>query len=189
MSSKRPPAIQEKAYVEIDLDLLKETGEIKIVGSPIIAPTVTSKVPRGKFEITYTAELFNLLEKLGNKKIKVFSYLLDHKDGNNSINTSVRKLSNEIGVSNETVAQTLRMLKASGLLVQNGSIYMFSPGLMVKGNQMREAYLMRKYEEISQQGYEAYEEAVDVDISPQLEFNEKGQIIQRAIETKGKRNV
>ena len=63
MPSKRPPAVQKKAYMEIDLNRYYETGEIYTIGTPIIAPTVTTKVPRGKFEIVYTAELFGILDK------------------------------------------------------------------------------------------------------------------------------
>ena len=37
------------------------------------------------------------------------------------------------------------ILKDAGLLSVKGSVYMLSPRLMIKGNQAREAYLMRKY--------------------------------------------
>lgn len=180
MSASRPPAIQKTAYVEIDYQALKSTGEVKIIGSPIIAPTITTKVPRGKFEVTYTAELIGLLEKLGNKKIQVFSYLLENKDSNNSINTSVRDLAKATNTSNKTVQDTLKILQDAGLLTREKSVYMLSPQLMVKGNQMREAYLMRKYEEISQQNLVAYDNSIDAIVDSQYSFTEQGEIIQRA---------
>ena len=71
MSSKRPKPIDNKVYVEINAKILEETGEYVPVSDPIYAPTITSKVPRGKFEIVYTAHLFNILAKLGNRKIQV----------------------------------------------------------------------------------------------------------------------
>ena len=145
MASNRAKAV-EKAYVEIDLKLLQTTGEIKIISEPIICPEVSTKLPRGQFEVTYTAELFNVMKELGNKKIEVFAWLLDHKDGNNSINTSVRQLAKEIGVSTFTVQGAMKTLKEAGLVHQKGSVYMISPNLMVKGSQVREAYLMRKFE-------------------------------------------
>ena len=39
----------------------------------------------------------------------------------------------------------MKVLKEAGLLTQQGSVYMISPHLIVKGSQAREAYLMRKY--------------------------------------------
>ena len=182
MGAKRPPALERRAYVEIDLELLQSTGDIRIISAPIIAPTITQKVPRGKFEVTYTAELFGLLEKLGNKKIEVFSYLLDKKDGNNCINTTIRNIAEDTHTSLQTVQSTINILRDSGLIARKGSVYMISPNLMVKGNQVREAWLMQKYEELSDNAFNAYQDAIDVDVDPQYSFDEKMEVIQRSTE-------
>ncbi len=148
MAAKRAPAIQEKVYVEINKQAYEQDGVFEPIGNPIYAPMVTTKVPRGNFEIVYTSELFNVMRELGNKKIDVFAWLLDHKDGNNSINTNMRKLASETGVSLRTVNDTIQVLRDAGLLKREGSIYTLSAQLMVKGSQVREAYLMRRYEAI-----------------------------------------
>lgn len=177
MGSKRPPAVSRKAYIEIDLDLLQTTGELRLIGDPIIAPTITHRVPRGKFEVTYTAELFGLLEKLGNKKIEVFSYLLDKKDGNNCVNTSIRSIAKETSTSIQTVQSTINILRESGLITRKGSVYMISPSLMVKGNNIREAWLMQRYEEMSEP---VSIPAIDVEIDNQLSFESDMSIVQKA---------
>lgn len=70
MGANRSPAVKTKAYIEIDIDALKKHGEIIHIGNPIIAPEITTRVPRGKFEV----------------------YLLDNKDSNNQLNmTFVQK--------------------------------------------------------------------------------------------------
>lgn len=148
MPAKRPPAIQEKVYVEIDKKAYEEDGVFSPVGTPIYAPMVTTKVPRGNFEIVYTSELFQIMRELGSKKIDVFTYLLDHKDGNNSLNTNMRRIADECGVSLPTVSDTIQVLRSAGLLKREGSVYTLSARLMVKGSQVREAYLMRRYEAI-----------------------------------------
>ena len=183
MGANRPPACTEKAFVEINLDLLKSTGEIRIIGDPIIAPTIIEKVPRGKFEITYTSELFDIMKTLGNKKIEVLSYILDHKDGNNSLNMTNVELSKTIGVARQTVVDTMRILRDARLIKRKGSVISISPKLMVKGNQLREAWLMRKYEEIEDR-QEAYINAIDVDVDPQYSFSDNGAIFQKAIDCK-----
>jgi hypothetical protein len=178
MPAKRPPACQERAYVPIDLDALKETGEIKIIGEPIIAPTITTKVPRGKFEITYTAELFNVMKELGNKKIEVLSYILDHKDGNNTLNMTNAQLAEALNISRPTVIDTMKILSEANLIKRKNSVIMVSPGLMVKGNQVREAWLMRKYEEIPDK--EEKDVVADLEVDPQLSFGLDGQIYETA---------
>ena len=184
MGAKRPPACQNKAYVEIDLELLESTGEIRIISAPIVAPTITTKVPKGKFEITYTAELFDIMKTLGNKKIEVLSYILDHKDGNNTLNMTNLQLSKTLGVARQTVVDTMKILQDANLVKRKNSVIMISPKLMVKGNQLREAWLVRKYEEIDEKQEAIYENAIDVSIDPQYSFSNDGTIVQRAIESK-----
>ncbi len=174
MGSKRAPAIKEKAYVEIDLALLRQTGEIKITGAPIIAPEVTQKVPRGSFEITYCAELFDIMKELGNRKIQVLAYLLDHKDGNNCLNRTNSQLAEAIGVSRPTVIETIKTLSEAGLARRENSVLMISPGLMVKGSQVREAWLMRKYVSMPENS-----EPLDSVIEDQLAIGEDGDIVER----------
>ena len=184
MGAKRPPACQNKAYVEIDLQLLRSTGEIRIISEPIIAPTITSKVPRGKFEITYTSELFDIMKELGNKKIEVLSYILDHKDGNNALNITNAQLAKKLNISRPTVIDTMKILTEADLIKRENSVIMVNPRLMVKGNQLREAWLVRKYEEIDETQEAIYENAIDVSIDPQYSFSNDGTIVQRAIESK-----
>lgn len=182
MPANRPPACKEKAYIEIDLELLRGTGEVKIIGTPIIAPTITTKVPKGKFEIVYTADLFDVVEKLGNQKMQVLKYLLDNKDGNNCINMTNTQLAKTVGCSRPTVAETMKILHEANLVKRVNSVIMISPNLMVKGNQLREAYLMRKYEEISEKEEQYYENAIDAVVDNQYSFTEQGEIVQRARE-------
>lgn len=184
MGANRPPACQNKAYVEIDLELLKSTGEIRIISAPIIAPTITTKVPRGKFEITYTAELFDIMKTLGNKKIEVLSYILDHKDGNNSLNMTNMQLAKALGVSRPTVIDTMRILQEADLVKRQNSVIIINPKLMVKGNQLREAWLVRKYEEITDKQEELERNAIDVDVDPQYSFTDDGSVVQKAISKK-----
>lgn len=178
MSANRPPAVQERAYVEIDLKTLNETGEIVIKGAPIIAPTITEKVPRGKFEVVYTAELFSILKELGNKKIEVLSYLLDNKDGNNSLNMTNTEIAEKVGCSRPTVIDAINVLKNAGLLRKKNSVITLSPRLMVKGNQIREAYLMRKFEELPEPDEE---DIIEAQIDGQMKFTANGEVVENAV--------
>ena len=179
MPSKRPPAVQEKAYIEIDLRELRENGNVVIIGDQIIATMITTRVPKGNFEIVYTADLFEIVEKLGNQKMQVLKYLLENKDGYNQVNASNTELAKAVGCSRPTVIDTLKIMSDAGLVQRKNSVIMISPNLMIKGNRMREAYLMRKYEEISEQQYEIESTAIETEIEPQLSFTSDMQIVQR----------
>lgn len=184
MSAKRPPAIQKECYIRVDYDALRESGELVPIGEPFVAPTITSKVPRGKFEIVYTADLFDIVDKLGNQKMQVLKYLLENKDGNNCLNMTNTQLAKAIGCSRPTVIDTLKIMADADLIKRENSVIMVSPNLMIKGNQQREAYLVRKYEEITQESYDAYQNAIDYDVDPQLSFTNSGEIVQKAIKVK-----
>ncbi|MDR1240961.1 MAG: hypothetical protein LBK29_03780 [Oscillospiraceae bacterium] len=62
-NNKKTPATiynGEKAYFEIDMKKLQETGEIQPIGEIIYADNVTKKLGRKDFYITYLLELFEL---------------------------------------------------------------------------------------------------------------------------------
>lgn len=147
-----------EGYIRFDIALWRTTGEIRPIGKPIICPTKTVKVPKGKFEITYTAAFFEILGKLGSKKIKVFSYLLDNKNGQNFLNTNLRKIAKGADTSLKTAQETVKILREAGLLKVEGTLYMVSPHLMMKGNQLKEAYLMQKFIEMPSEENQGGEE-------------------------------
>lgn len=176
MPSKRPPALQKKGYIEIDLEHYNETGEVIAIGDPIVAPTITTKIPRGNFEIVYTAQLFGILEKLGNRKIQVLNYLLDEKDGSNCVNMTNSELAKAVGCSRPTVIDTLKVLSDAGLVERKGTVLMLSPNFMVKGSRIREAYLMQKFVEMQ----EAEKLPIlESNIEGQLELSADGDIVER----------
>lgn len=139
--------VKSKAYVEIDPVALQTTGEIKIISEPVIAPEITNNVPRGGFEIAYLASICDILDKLGNKKIKVLQYLLKNKDGQNCLNITQAELCAKVGCSRQIVYETIKMLTDAGALTKKGTVYRLSPRVIVKGDAQREGYIMQKFVE------------------------------------------
>lgn len=178
MSSQRPSAVQKKGYIEIDLEHFYSTGEVVAISDPIVAPTITTKIPKGKFEIVYTAQLFGILEKLGNRKIQVLNYLLDQKDGSNCLNMTNTEISKNTGVSRKTVVETMNVLSDAGLISRKNSVIMLSPNFVIKGNRIREAYLMQKFEEMQNDTTDKLP-ILDSKIEGQLELSAEGDIVER----------
>ena len=175
-----PASVERRAYVEIDLPWLEETGEIRVISQPMIAPTVTHEVPKGSFEIVYTSTLFDVLKKLGNKKMEVFSYLLENKDGLNSLNTTNSELAVKVGCSRPTVVQTMKVLEDAGLITRKNSVVYVTPALMVKGGIQKEGYIMQIFKSILEQSIAAKQIAKTATIDDQLCFDENCQIVERA---------
>ena len=149
---KKCNKIENKYYVEVDKKLLEDTGEIKIVGSPINVAEQEQSTPRGGFEIAYMSALFDIFDQLGNQKMKVLKYLLKNKDGMNCLNISQRQLANETGVGLTTVNSTMKLLKEAGVITQKGSVIRLSARVFVKGDAKKEAYIMRKFVEEQEEG-------------------------------------
>ena len=106
----------QEAYVKIDPKALKENGEVRIIGEPILADEVIKKVNRNGFEITYLAYFIDLFDKLGGKKYVVFKYIIENKSADNTLIITVRELAEKTGTSTRTVQDTLKLLREAGLI-------------------------------------------------------------------------
>lgn len=135
-----------EAYVQIDANLLHETGEVKIVGEPIEAEQIVKKVPRNGFEITYLAYFCDLFDKLGGRKYTVFKYIIEHKNSDNQLIITIRELAEKTNTSTKTVNDTIKLLKEAGLISTRTGAIMLLPKLAHRGSDRKEAYLMQKFE-------------------------------------------
>ena len=145
-------ALQNKSnstiYQGTDVWVNQRTGET------IEADQVIRKVPRNGFEITYLAYFMDLFDKLGGKKYVVFKYILSNKSTENTLIITNRELAEKTGTSLQTVSDTLKLLRESGLLTQRTGAIMLHPQLAHRGSERKEAYLLQKFvsfgEEIQQ---------------------------------------
>lgn len=136
----------QEAYARIDTELLNQTGEIKIIGDPILADEVITKVNRSGFEITYLAYFCNLFEQLGGRKYQVFKYIIENKNSDNQLIITNRELAEKTKTSTKTVSETLKLLREKNLINTRVGSIMLLPKVAHRGSERKEAYLMRKFE-------------------------------------------
>lgn len=122
----------------------------KKTGEEIKAQTIVKRLDRNGFEITYLAYLFELFDILGNKKMKVFSYILKHKNADNQLIITVRELAKKTGVALSTAHETLKILEEKGLIRCRIGSLMVIPKVAHRGNKNREENLMIKFREFEQ---------------------------------------
>lgn len=137
----------KEGYVQIDLQALHETGEIRTVGEPIVADASITKCDRNGFEITYLAYLFDVFDQLGGQKYKVFKYIVEHKSADNTLIITNRELAEKCNVSTKTITETLKLLKEKGLIATRTGAIMVLPKIAHRGKAGREQFLMHKFEE------------------------------------------
>lgn len=98
------------------------------------------------FMITYLAEIINLIETLGNKKMQVVKYILKNMDkSSNTLILTTRELSAKCNVSKPIVLETLKLLEQAGIIQRRTGAVMISPKLMNNKKAKGEAVMMTKY--------------------------------------------
>lgn len=137
----------KEAYVQIDLEELSKTGEIKLVGDPFVADASLTKVQRNGFEITYLAYLFDVFDQLGGQKYKVFKYIVENKSSENTLIITNRELAKRCKVGINTVTEAIKLLKEKGLIATRTGAIMLLPKIAHRGKKGREQFLMHKFQE------------------------------------------
>lgn len=145
---KKEPVIFHLKDKEYFQQINPETGEV--IGDVITADVVVKEVPRVGFAITYLANVIQMIETIGNKKMQVVKYILQKMDSNNKLSETVREIAAGSGCSLQTVQETLKLLENCGIVARKTGTVMLSPRIAHKGNAKREKYLMTKFVEIKE---------------------------------------
>ena len=130
-------------YTGREVWINQATGEIREVD------TFEKPVGRDKgFMITYLAEIINLIETLGNKKMQVVKYILSHMSkSENTLIITTRELAEKCDMSTKTVTETLKLLENAKIIERKTGAIMVSPKLINNWYASKEATMMIKYYE------------------------------------------
>lgn len=130
-------------YTGKEIWVNQATGEVREVD------TFEKPVGRGNgFMITYLAEIINLIETLGNKKMLVVKYILANMSkAENTLIITTRELAEKCGVSHTVVLRTLKLLEEAKIIERRTGAIMVSPKLINNWRSSKEASMMIKYYE------------------------------------------
>jgi hypothetical protein len=133
-----------KIYGEKEL-IDPATGEV-------IKTTYIVKKYQGDFNFhkVWLADLLNVLEVVGNKKLKVIRWILSNiNNKTNQVIGTHQKIAEKIGVSRVVVSQTFKLLQDADFLVkeQNG-VYKINPLILVQGDNKKRQNLLIEYKEL-----------------------------------------
>lgn len=103
------------------------------------------------FMITYLAEIVNLIDKLGNRKMQVVKYILANMEkSNNTLIITIRELSKKTGISQQTVTRTLKILDEAGIIQRRTGAIMVNPRLMNNKKAQGEANMLVKFKQFEE---------------------------------------
>lgn len=142
MSARNVIKIENHEYYQQVDENGKPIGDVKSVD------VVVREVTRAGFSITYLATIINMIDNIGNKKMQVVKYILQHMDSNNKLSETVREIANGSQCSLQTVNDTLKILEECEIIARKTGTVMLSPKLVHKGNAQRERFLMTKFYEV-----------------------------------------
>lgn len=125
---------------QVDTWVNQRTGEI-IETTEILKP-----ISRQGFMITYLSEIIRLIDKLGNKKMKIVKYILENIDkSTNSMFSTTRELAEKTNTSLQTVTQTLKILEEAQIIQRRTGGLMVNPKLIHRGSNNKEKALLTRF--------------------------------------------
>lgn len=93
-----------------------------------------------------------VLDKIGNQKIRVFIWILEHISWDNKLPYTFRQLSKETGTSYAVVARTMKDLQEIDFLRKhNTGMYMVNPDIIFRGTYQRRCRVAMEYDRLGHQ--------------------------------------
>jgi hypothetical protein len=136
------------------------------------------------FEKLWMGHVFGTLDIIGNKKIKLVTYVMQNRNRDNIFFGTYRDLEKKLNISSPTIAETFKVLQDNDFLVmvQQG-VYRINPDIIFKGtNGNRLNVLIMYQKEKSEKNGQAEEEEQIIDpiIYIDSELEEAQQEIEQA---------
>lgn len=103
------------------------------------------------FEKVWLTHLLEALDIVGNKKVKVLTWLLDNKNSDNHIIGTQRSIAEMANVSTPIVNETLRLLTGINAIKKvNSGVYQLNPDVIFKGGYNKRMNILLQYEKIEE---------------------------------------
>jgi len=117
-----------------------ETGEI------IETHVVTKTVGDAGFQKIWVSEILELVDEVGNAKMKVLMWLLSKADHQNQILATWQEIAEATGTSRRTVASLMAALRDANVVTEvRRSLWRLNPNVIFKGDHQQRMNVLIKY--------------------------------------------
>jgi len=124
---------------------IDENGEYQPIPAQVIDEKWDESVDIN-FDKIWLSTVMEALEQVGNKKMKVASYILNNRDkATNYLIKTQREIAEECSVSLQTVSSTLKALESADMLVGKSGVYQINPDKIAKGGHNKRMAILRIY--------------------------------------------
>jgi Fe2+ or Zn2+ uptake regulation protein len=134
---------QKKITLGTKLFTDHETGEI------IEVPIVHEEGTDINFEKIWLGHVLSCLEKVGNQKTKLLTYLFRVREkSNNMIAKTIMEMVEETGISYPTIQATLDLLEENNFVTRKTGVTILNPAMIFKGSHHNRVRIMYEYQSI-----------------------------------------
>lgn len=118
--------------------------KVKVVGKEEYIRAATGEIEEfqvvkisdvdANFSKIWLGHILSLIEEIGNAKMKVLSYLLEHRQpATNMVTKTIREIAKASNVSLDTVHRTLNALEKHGIVVRKTGVVFLNPNVIFRG--------------------------------------------------------
>lgn len=130
-------------------------GERRLVdtstGEVIDAQVITKTVGDAGFHKIWLHEILELVEEVGNAKMKVLMWLLSKADAQNQVWATWDEIAKETGTGRRTVARLMAALRDANVITETRrSVWRLNPQVIFKGDHNKRMAVLVKYRDEKQ---------------------------------------
>ena len=119
-----------------------ETGEINTMN------VVSIEERDCNFHKLWLSHIIEALDMIGNQKISLCLWILEHLDRDNKLTYTYRRMEKATGISLKTISETMKVLMESNFLTQiQSGLYQVNPDVIFKGGKSDRMNVLIQYQE------------------------------------------
>lgn len=148
-------------YIQIDTKRFQETGEIFPISKPKTVDELfgnVGKAPKGGFSITREHNLIQTFRYLKGKMGILLAYLIENRDPNNQLLYDSALIAKNTGLTQKSVIDNLKYFEKCGIIARTSQTIMLFPGIVHRGNRLREGQLIKIFNDIQKEKKQEAEE-------------------------------
>lgn len=116
-----------------------EHMEVRVIDEKYSSDTNFSKI--------WVAHIANALDLLGNKKVKVISYIIQKMNpSNNMLDRTQQEIADDLGISRTTVNRTMKALEEAEFITSRYGVTYVNPDAIFSGKHPRRMHVLYTYE-------------------------------------------
>ena len=163
------------------------TKKVKVVGTKQYVDSLTGEVETMQvisieerdfnFHKIWLKSILSTFDLIGNKKVKLAMWIIDHLDSENKLIGTQRAIATQAGCSLSTVSETMKSLQEADFLQKiNSGAYRINPDIIFKGSRTDRMNVLFEYRKEADKGAASINETSDTNNNKNVDTPPKNPI-------------